>query len=627
MKRIWLFVVWLCILLFTWNFTQAQPQYWYPKLDITANIMLDWTIDVKEDFTSYFSVHKHWIIRDIPLNYSVRWKEFHIEISNIDVEWKRFTTDKYNWRVVIKIWDENKTIIWEQHYPISYSTYGLIRNFSWKWYAELYWNLVGYGFDTNIDKVRAEIILPKAYTWLTTWSFLITTDWKYKTIDWFEWTVDRSQWDRIIITYDKWLPAYQGITLAIKFPNNYFEFDHERQAGLAWTLGTTSSEYNYSYDQFFIFQRILTLIIFLIVAIILFVNTYWKKVRTWWKKTRLYTRIELNTWKLRWKYAKLFPVFVQYEPPQWLNSAEVWLLLHRKAKAKDLFSLIYKRANENLIKIQYTSDGSVVIIKLKDISEDCPKYEQKFFNNLLRKYRRVIEKGADLHETLNLNDLKEYWFEKWWLQNNDKIEIVKSIIWWIWAMFILYFFSVLLSFIFGGLGEYLFIVSFTWIWKIVFFWWIILFILSLTLKECKEAEEWAKLISHILWYREFLAACDGNKLRLFLKEDPSFFDKTLPYAVVFWLETELIERITPIIQELHLNSVWCNWDISLIWCIWDITSLSETISAISSVASYSGWFSSSYSSDSGWDSWSSFSWWWSSFSSWWGGWWWGWRSW
>jgi hypothetical protein len=31
-------------------------------------------------------------------------------------------------------------------------------------YAELYWNLVGYDFDTNIKNVKAEIFLPKTYT-------------------------------------------------------------------------------------------------------------------------------------------------------------------------------------------------------------------------------------------------------------------------------------------------------------------------------------------------------------------------------------------------------------------------------------------------------------------------------
>ena len=233
MKKFWLFILWLLSLSFAWNLTRANNEYEYTNLDITANILSDGTINIKEDFTANFFVNKHWIIRDIPLNYSVWWKDFHIEVSNINVDWKKFTTSKNNWNIEIKIWDANRTLIWEQDYPISYSTYGLIRNFSWMWYAELYWNLVGYQFDTNINKVRAELILPKTYTWFTADDFLITTDGTTKTIDWFGWTVDWGRWNKIIITYDKWLSAFQGITLAIKFPNNYFEFDHEKQASLS----------------------------------------------------------------------------------------------------------------------------------------------------------------------------------------------------------------------------------------------------------------------------------------------------------------------------------------------------------------------------------------------------------
>jgi hypothetical protein len=43
-------------------------------------------------------------------------------------------------------------------------------------YSELYWNLVGYDFDTNINKVRAVIYLPKDYTGFSSDDFLITTD-------------------------------------------------------------------------------------------------------------------------------------------------------------------------------------------------------------------------------------------------------------------------------------------------------------------------------------------------------------------------------------------------------------------------------------------------------------------
>ena len=132
----------------------------------------------------------------------------------------------------------------------------------------------------------------------------------------------------------------------------------------------------------------------------------------------------------------------------------------------------------------------------------------------------------------------------------------------------------------------------------------------------KITEEWARLISHILWYREFLAACDENKLREFLKQDPLYFDKILPYAVAFWLDTELIKKMEPIMQEMNIKSSWYDWDINSIHLI------NNTIwsSATHSVPPH-------YDSDSWFSSWSSFGWWGGWFSSWggWGGW--GWRSW
>ena len=44
--------------------------------------------------------------------------------------------------------------------------------------------------------------------------------------------------------------------------------------------------------------------------------------------------------------------------------------------------------------------------------------------------------------------------------------------------------------------------------------------IGIEVKDLQETEKWAKLISHILWYKEFIRACDENKLRLFLKQDP-----------------------------------------------------------------------------------------------------------
>ena len=152
-------------------------------------------------------------------------------------KWKKYSTSTDNGIVSIKIWSANKTVIWSQNYPISYSTYGLIRNFSGMWYAELYWNIVWNQFDTNINKVRAELILPKTYTWFTSWDFLIAADGISNRLEDFEGSLDWTSWDKIILTYDKIIPAGNGITISIKFPNNYFEFDHKRQLILLISFG------------------------------------------------------------------------------------------------------------------------------------------------------------------------------------------------------------------------------------------------------------------------------------------------------------------------------------------------------------------------------------------------------
>ena len=131
----------------------------------------------------------------------------------------------------------------------------------------------------------------------------------------------------------------------------------------------------------------------------------------------------------------------------------------------------------------------------------------------------------------------------------------------------------------------------------------------------KETEEWARLIAHVLWYREFLAACDENKLRLFLQQDPLYFDKILPYAVAFGLDTELIKKIEPIMQEMNTKPSWYDWDLHSMYLI---------NSTIRNSATHSVPPSSSYDSGGWFSSWSSFSWWFSS-GGW--GWWWGGRSW
>ena len=191
-------------------------------------------IQVNEIFDAYFNVRKHGIIRNIPLKYTIDGKKFRIFLENIKVDWTNFSAYETHGEKEIKIWDADRELIGDQRYSIHYSVYGLIRNFAGKGREELSWNVIPNGFDTHIDHVRIELKLPKAYTWFTSEDFLIAADGRSNKLEDFEGTIDWSQGNKIILTYDKTIPSWNGITLAMKFPVGYFTFDHKDRR--AWLI-------------------------------------------------------------------------------------------------------------------------------------------------------------------------------------------------------------------------------------------------------------------------------------------------------------------------------------------------------------------------------------------------------
>ena len=225
--------VWFCTFLvgvFFWNLAFAS-EFDVTNYEVDANIKIDGTIDVNEKIDVNFHQYMHWIERFFPKFYDVWDLEFKIIYNNIEVIGDKYQNfDEYG-DVYTRIWDTDQTIVWEHQYNIDYTTYGLIKNFSWMWYSELYWNVIGYDWWNNINKVKIHVSLPKSYTWFTDDDFLISAGYSY------EWNKDfegKISWDEnnIYITYDKNLPPYEGITLAVKFPNDYFEYDHEKQESL-----------------------------------------------------------------------------------------------------------------------------------------------------------------------------------------------------------------------------------------------------------------------------------------------------------------------------------------------------------------------------------------------------------
>ena len=610
------------------SFTKAND-YEYTNLDIVANILADGTIDVNENFTANFFEKKHWVVRYIPLNYTIEWQSFHIDVSNVNVQWKKFTTTKNNWNIEIKVWDINKTVIWEQNYPIFYKTYWLIRNFSWMWYAELYRNLVWYDFDTSIGSIQVELNLPEKNSFNSD-DFLITVDWKENSVWGFAWKIDWSKWDKIIITYDKKLDMWEWLTLAIKFPVDYFEFDDDKQAALIWDLKNNKFKYkNISSSTKMLIYSFWFLFLFFWIMYISknCMNKKIKPVSVW------------NGFKTK------YPLVVQYFPPKWINSAEAGLLFNCRVDPVDITSLFYQWINDKLIRVDYNRDASdpkkiknITFVKVRDIPESCPYYEREFFNGVFRDKRtKFIDENTDLSRVIPLEWLEDFWIHKHRLRRRKNLSFL-----WI-VLSILFVILLILWFYYFKLLGILFLVLFVPLFC------------GIAYKQNNKiqlTDEWMKIMSHLVWYAKFVKECDENVLKTFLKEDPLYVDKTLPYAVAFWLESEFLNKVTPLLKDIEQS--WLNSK--------DFTSapVKDFVDFMSDILlkTWGNWRAISYGlynlywwwnyNKSFWESvkkplnygkkwnytklwwfkvWSIFSWWWKLFKKWGGGWWWGSRSW
>lgn len=280
----------------------------------------------------------------------------------------------------------------------------------------------------------------------------------------------------------------------------------------------------------------------------------------WWIIFYVLIRISLKKLKEKpaslWKeFENKYPIVVQYDPPEWINPAEAWLLYNCKVDVTDLTSLIYQWTLDWLISVKnITWENSkkiekIELIKLRDISNDRPFFERSIFEAIFLVWnQKVITYSFQLKYAILLEDLEIHGISKWRLYRpiSTKIwKIMYSIL--VWLLIVSFF----MMFRFDNFGWYInwFVVFLILLFGCIFLWWYMFW-----WKPLKLTDKWAKLASHIIGYRNFIKSCDENKIRLFLKDDPLFVDKTLPYATAFWIETEFINKISPMKQDFYHRS-------------------------------------------------------------------------
>ena len=257
------------------------------------------------------------------------------------------------------------------------------------------------------------------------------------------------------------------------------------------------------------------------------------------------------------QFRNKFLIVPQYLPPKNLNPAEVWLLYNCKVDVSDLTSLIYQWAFEWLISIKSVESkedkkrvSQIELIKMKEIDETRPFFETEIFNSIFyATHKKIITNSFELRYALILEDLEIHWIRKWWVARSGEEKYMK----YIYKLFMALVLFLAYVYVWWLFVEYprMRILLLTLLISCVLLWWYV------DWGKLKLTEKWAKLASYAIGYRNFIKSCDENMIKLYLKEDPFFIDKTLPYATAFWLETEFLNKVTPLAEDRKAKYV--NW--------------------------------------------------------------------
>lgn len=630
-----LFICWFCNADLAW--------YWINSYTSIFKLRSDWILEVTENINVNFSENRHWIYRTIPYIYSNYLKT---PIKNINVPWNNFTT-KTEWNnYIIQIWDANKTIKWKKNYSIQYQIKWSVREFTG--YQELYWNMLWTEWNTPVNNFNFSLELP---------SDLDLKDDEIWIYIWEKWSSNTSKaiksWNKIRNAEPLNLWARQWVTLAVKLPTNYVPT--KKYYSLKWW-------FIYHSKAIWIWIRSVITPLFGFFSIRELMRryrrrkelrqTHWRKIRDiiYYIPPKWYTAMDvaaIYNWKSNFDILSAFlsswvvDGYVKIEEQKrkilWLRESKNYLF--RKTSLEPKF---YFDESFNVWKHMHFSDPEERFWNLCFVKKDINKLDS-FWASESTLLKKIVDEVFYQIHTKFVPDWKELYkvkhiSSKQYKYSKDKF--YKKVSYWDGQYILNRFIAILWIFIscyFIGIfanNENLFTYFTVWFRCIVLLCIIGLIIWNWINKSFSSrwnikrdlkyiSEEWVDAIEQTLWFRKYLLSVDDEKLRTLLKEDPTYFEKNLPYAIALNVWDHWIKKCMSILEEMDYSPKWIsisdnNWwnAITTISSIWD--SISSTVDHIDHPNGSGGslW---DWGSSSGWSSGGWFSWWW------WGwGWWWSW---
>lgn len=479
----------ICLFLFS-IVAMANQNFYISNYGLNIKIDEKNKYEVSEKIDTVFTKPQRGIIRAIPSRYGSR----NLDITDIVVSGDPFSKKVFNTSTNLRIGSANKFITGNKTYNISYK-YDLGDD-GYPNYDEVYFNIIGNEWDTNIDRVNFVIELPKSFDK----SKINFTMGQYGSISKGSVTYEVQE-NKIIGYTTKRLRPGDALTIALPLPQGYFKVQ-----SYALLLDILDK---------FIYAMIFALPI-----------------------------LSLVLWFLFGKNKQLVET-VEFYPPDGMNPTEVGYYIDGRVDARDITSLFVYWADKGYLDIVEEDKKSIfskvdyIFEKKKDI-EAKNSYEPYLFNSLFAfaysgnsvyvsslkdKFFKCISKTVDLFRIdLAMNRTRLYTKESIFMK-----QVVSC-----FPFILLILAAIRFSFqyrvrVFSpeilGVIPYIFM-KYPAILPAVFF------IIIVASKIKRRTEEYSQLLGRLKGFKRFLTTAEKEKLEMLVDENPSYFYNILPYTIV-----------------------------------------------------------------------------------------------
>lgn len=273
--------------------------------------------------------------------------------------------------------------------------------------------------------------------------------------------------------------------------------------------------------------------------------------------------------KIRRKRIWKYPIIIQFTPPEWLSVNEISYIYDMKHFKSNIICLFYKRAYEKRISMTFKKWNILTFDKVEinimnDSLEDMPIDEVQQRKLIFNENKSItlpnvymLRKISDIN-IYTAHTCYEKKLIKKWISITVTPKAIERVFVTLWIISII--FLILYSYVYPNFSGRTMIPIITFAIFMIFWADETKYIKKTKFTHYTLSEKWKKILAEIYWYKYFLESCDEKKIRTFLKEDPNYLDKIMPYAITMWVESEIIKKVAPKIFDWTENN-WYGWDL------------------------------------------------------------------